>query len=175
MARRNRGEHGGSTLVEFTLVGIPMIFVLISTFEMARGMWTWQTLNFAVKEGTRYAGVHGQACATAPNTCTVTVAQIAQTVASAGVGLIPSQLSLTFISPSSSRTCRVTPSNVAGSCLADNTVWPEAPTNGPGNDIEIDAVFPFQSAISMFWPGAGPGMNVGLVNFGASSKETMHN
>ena len=48
---RSRGRTG-STLIEFTLVGIPLIFVLISTFEMARGMWNYQTLAYAVRAGT---------------------------------------------------------------------------------------------------------------------------
>jgi hypothetical protein len=38
-------------------------------------MWTYHTLAYAVKEGTRYASVHGKGCE-APNTCTKTVAQI---------------------------------------------------------------------------------------------------
>ena len=46
----------GSTLLEFTLVGIPVIFVLISTIEMARGMWMYHTLCHAVKEAARFAG-----------------------------------------------------------------------------------------------------------------------
>jgi Flp pilus assembly protein TadG len=50
---RNPKERGGTSLVEFTLVGIPMIFLLISTFEVARGMWEYHTLAYAVKEGTR--------------------------------------------------------------------------------------------------------------------------
>src|SRR5215471_18790761 len=56
--RRNR-QRGGSSLIEFTLVGIPIIFVLISTFEMSRGMWLYHTLAYAAREGTRYAIVHG--------------------------------------------------------------------------------------------------------------------
>jgi len=169
MFRRNRREHGGSTLVEFTLVGIPMIFLLVSTFEAARGMWIYHTLAYAVKEGTRYASVHGQTCSIAPNACTVTVAQVAQTVANASAGLLPGELTLTLTSTAGATTCTIT------NCLANNSTWPPAPGNVPGNDIQIDGVYPFQSAISMFWPGAGAGVGVGTVNFGASAKEGMHN
>ena len=55
-------------MLEFVLVGIPLIFVILSIFEIARGMWTYQTLAFAVREGTRYAIMHGKGCAS-PNTC----------------------------------------------------------------------------------------------------------
>ena len=77
MTRRRRGERGGSTLMEFVLVGIPIIFVLISTFEIARGMWAYQTLAYSVKRGLRYAIVHGWNCGQSGNTCNVTVGQIA--------------------------------------------------------------------------------------------------
>ena len=55
-------RRGGSSLIEFTLVGIPLIFVLLSTFEMARGMWLYHTLAYAARQGTRYAIVHGVNC-----------------------------------------------------------------------------------------------------------------
>ena len=169
MPHRNRRERGGSTLVEFTLVGIPMIFVLISTFEVARGMWEYHTLAYGVKEGTRYASVHGKTCEVAPNSCTVTVAQVARRVSDSAAGLLPTDLTLTFTSLSGTFSCTVT------NCLKNNSAWPPDPANQQGSDIEIDGVYPFQSAISMFWPGAGPGVTAATVNFPASSKETMAN
>lgn len=170
MVRRKRGEHGGPTLVEFTLVGIPMIFLLISTFEISRAMWTYHTLAYGVKEGTRYAAVHGATCATAPNTCTVTVGQVAQQVQNATAGLLASQMNLTFVSVGGSFSCTLS------SCLTNNTVWPAAPGNAFGSNIEIDATYPFQSAIAMFWPGAGSGVStMGTINFPASSQDTMKN
>src|SRR5882762_5274489 len=60
MTRRDRCR--GSNILEFTLVGIPLVFILISTFEMARGMWNYHVMAYAVKEGTRYASVHGNNC-----------------------------------------------------------------------------------------------------------------
>jgi Flp pilus assembly protein TadG len=170
MALRNRKEHGGTSLVEFTLVGIPMIFLLVSTFEISRGMWTYHTLAYGVKEGTRYAAVHGLTCATAPNTCTVTVAQVAQQVQNATAGLLSSQMNLTFTSLGGTFTCTL------ANCLTNNAVWPAAPGNAIGSNIEIDATYPFQSAIAMFWPGAGTGVStMGTINFPASSQDTMKN
>src|ERR1051325_6804549 len=96
MKRRRSGEHGGSSFLEFVLVGVPVIFVLFSTFEMARGMWSYHSLAYAVREGTRYAIVHGSDCASSPNSCTVTIANIASVIKKAGVGLDGSALSLTF-------------------------------------------------------------------------------
>ena len=172
MGRRDNKQRG-SAMIEFTLVGIPMMFILISTFEVARGMWTYQSLSYGVKEATRYASVHGQTCATAPNACTATVAQVVQKVLDSAGGLLSTDMNVTLTSPAGSISCA--PASTCVGSTPNNTVWPQAPTNGPGNNIEIDATYPFQSAISMFWPGAGSGVSVATVNFPASSREPMHN
>jgi len=155
----------GNALLEFTLVGIPMVFLMISTFEMARGMWIYHTLVNAVKTGARYASVHGQLCGTSPNTCTVTVAQVAAQVQNGGVGLDPTQLHLTFT------TQGVTPvSCVLSSCLGNSTPCPSPAGYSVGNTFQIDATYPFTSMISMFWPGSTSQGSIGTVNFPASSK-----
>jgi len=167
MTPNSGNRRRGSSTLEFTLVGIPLMFVLISTFEMARGMWNYHTIAYAVKEGTRFASVHGTNCATAPNTCTVTIGQVTQQIVNAGIGLPSNQLRLTFTSQSGAISC------FASACLSNATVWPQAPGNAVGSAIQIDATYPFTSAISMFWPGAGTGINFGTVTFPASSRETV--
>ncbi len=97
-ARRERG----SSILEFTLVGIPLIFVLISTAEIARGMWNYVKLAEAVKEGARFEAVHGRGCTSGGNTCGVTVAQVAQQVANHAIGLLPAQLNVALVSRSES-------------------------------------------------------------------------
>ena len=172
-ARRKNSQ--GSSLIEFTLVGIPLIFILISTFEMGRGMWAYGTLAAAVREGTRFAVVHGQDCATAPNNCQVTVAQIAQRIQNMGVGLLPDQLNFTLSSATRTVAC-----NPLQSCLANTTCFPTAAdcsgtvdfSATPGMPVTIDATYPFQSAIAMFWPGNAP-IVFGVHTFRASSRETI--
>jgi len=157
-------------MIEFTLVGIPLVFILISTFEVARGMWIYHTLAYAVKEGTRYASVHGETCTIAPNTCTVTVAQVVQHVLDQSSGLLPGQLNLTLTSVGSAQAC-----SPASSCQSIDTTWPPSPDSNLGNNITITGTYPFPSAISMFWPGAGPATSATFVTFSASSTETMQN
>ena len=161
----SKPREKGSTVVEFSLVGIPMLFLLVSIVEMARGMWTYHTLSHAVKEGTRFAMVHGENCTTAPNNCTVTLGQVAQRIRQAGVALDANLLSLTFTTPAGSTTC------LLRDCLTRPQTWPPAAGNAFGADIEISGVYPFQSAIAMFWPGAGSGVRVGSVNLPAASRE----
>ena len=92
MMTRNRER--GNTMLEFVLVGIPMIFLIISTVEIARGMWQYHTLAHAVRQAARFAIVKGQNCATAPNRCTVTIARVAQEIRNAGVGLNPGSFTI---------------------------------------------------------------------------------
>src|SRR2546423_10386853 len=166
IARRGK-RRAGSSVLEFTLIGIPIFFILISTFEMSRGMWNYHLLPYAVKDGTRFASLHGLNCSTFPNTCSVTVAQITRHILDAGAGLPANDLTLTFTSVGSVITC------VATSCLTDTSIWPPAAGGGVGSNVQIDGTYRFQSALAMFWPGAGAGVRFSSVNFPASSRETI--
>jgi len=161
--RSNRRR--GATALEFTLVGIPTIFVLISLFEAARGMWTYEMLAYAVREGTRYAAMHGQGCAS-PNACQVTVGQLASYVQTAGP-LIDPISTLTFTTASGSTI------NGAMSTLKTNTtIWPPAGANAPGQNVKISIKYPFQTILAIFWAGAGPPLNNSQTFYlGASSTE----
>jgi hypothetical protein len=165
--KRSRGACG----LEFTLVGIPLIFVLIGIFEMCRGMWQYHTLAYAVKEGSRYAVVHGQGCSIPPNSCNVTVSQIARMIRTAGVGLPPDSVTLTFKSSGGATiTCSLPSCDTAYAVGA----WPPATSNAPGQPIEISGVYQFHSAMAMFWPGnPGSSGSPSIVNLAADARESM--
>src|SRR6266853_2478538 len=99
-----RRKQRGQSMVEFTFVGIPLLFVLISIFEVSRGMWMYHTMAYAVKVGVRYAIVHGGNCGKNGNTCKVNLGpssdatSIAGVIRNAGVGLVPTTTLLTFTS-----------------------------------------------------------------------------
>ena len=59
---KKRRSRAGQAMVEFTFVGIPLMFTLISIFEVSRGMWIYHTLAYSVKNGVRFASVHGINC-----------------------------------------------------------------------------------------------------------------
>jgi Flp pilus assembly protein TadG len=166
MKRKRSSEHGGSTFLEFVLVGVPVIFVMFSTFEMARGMWSYHSLAYAVREGTRYAIVHGASCSTDPNSCTVTIGQIAGKIKTAGVGLDGSALDLTF-TPNTGSAITCTMNN----CLSNNTTWPPSSANSIGTPLTISANYPFRSGIAFFFPGSRPTGSFPAMNFPASSKD----
>jgi len=167
MSQRSRRRRGNS-LIEFTLVGIPLIFALISIFEIARGMWIYHTLAYAITEGTRFASVHGINCSTSPNSCSTTIAGIAGVIQYVGVGLQPDLLTLTFTTNSGTST-----SCTLQDCLANYTTanWPPANANLPGMDVVISASYPFSSAIAMFWPGTGRGVVFPTFQLPATSRE----
>lgn len=149
-------------MLEFVLVGIPMVFMLISISEMARGMWLYQTLAFATNETMRYAAVHGKDCG-GSNTCSITVETLAQMAAQYAIGLSPSSLNVTFTSASGSVVC-----NPLSSCYNITSLWPPSTDNALGSNISMSSSYQFHSALSMFWPGAAK-VSFGVFNLGAYS------
>jgi hypothetical protein len=145
-----------------------MIFILISIFEMARGMWTYQTLAYSVREGVRYAIMHGKGCAS-PNTCQVTIGNITGVIQSAGVGLDPNAVYVTF-TPASGSASTDTMTNQ----LASTTTWPPSGANTPGQTVAISAKYRFKTILAVFWAGAGRPLNdSGSFYLPASSSEAI--
>lgn len=161
-SQRTRGNAG----IEFTLAGIPLIFVLISTVEMARGMWTYNSLGHAAREGSRYASRVGENCSTLPNGCASSVSTVALRIQAAAVGVPTNDLNVTLTSPAGVLSC--SPVTV---CLEDESVWPPVGGNAVGAEITIGASYRFRPAIAMYWPGASGSSIFGSFLFEASSSE----
>jgi hypothetical protein len=167
--RRHR-RSGGNSLLEFTLVGIPIIFVLISTFQMSFAMWLYHTLAFAAREGTRYSIVHGINCSLNSNTYCITVSTIATVINNAAPGLDPNQMTVT-LTPSQGSAINDTLANLMSSSTYSATTWPPSGANAVGAPVQISVVYPFNSAISMFWPGTKPIGPRGRIYLPASSTD----
>jgi len=166
MSRRK--AQRGSTIVEFSLAGIAAIFLLISTFNLAMGMWNYHTLAFAVHEGTRYVAVRGKGCTQPGNSCSVSVGTIAQKIASLGIGL-PSNSVIVTLTTDSGVATSCSPLNT---CFSNTTIWPPSTNsdNKVGKSVTIAATYHFTSPILFFWPGNTP-QTVGQVWFPASSTQ----
>jgi Flp pilus assembly protein TadG len=172
MTGTRRRRSRGNSLLEFTLVGIPIIFVLISIFQMACGMWLYQTLAFSVREGTRYAIVHGANCSRNGNTYCVTVSGVASVISGAAQGLNPSQMTVT-LTPSQGSAITDTLDNLMNASTYSTTTWPPASANAVGEPVTISVVYPFNSGISMFWPGLRPVNSQGRFYLPASSTDVI--
>jgi hypothetical protein len=188
----------GATTIEMTLVGIPIIFLLISTFEISRGMWMYNTAATAVREGVRFASVHGFNCVNkppaVPNQCDVTANDIVQVIraglgnnlthslnygptgaGAAGLPLGTTSASTTLVTfnsgvaLSNSFTCKLDGTTLTGGCA---TRWPPDNDNAVKQIIQVSIQVPFPSALSMFWPGSKQAM-FSVVNLWASSSDTM--
>jgi len=164
-----RSRCGGQSLVEFTLVGIPLIFVLISVFEISRGMWMYHTLAYSVKAGVRYASVHGHNCdpAVNGNNCLVNMGpvsnqcngntSVADVIRCAAVGLDPAKTQIKFYTFTQGNAKTLQGSCFLDTCSGSATPFPPTGANQPGLDrIEIDITTPFNSALAMLWPGSSP-------------------
>lgn len=168
----------GATTVEMTLVGIPLIFTLISIFEISRGMWMYHTMAYAVKVGVRFASVHGLDCVNNPpsvlNDCSQSMAQIAAVIQNAGVGLPLSTTMLTFCAPAgTTETLCTGGTTCALNACSSSGYWPPKNLNGIGATIEIDMTLPFSSGIAMFWPGSRH-VNFATTQFIASSSDQIY-
>jgi hypothetical protein len=186
----NRQEQRGATTIEMTLVGIPLMFMLISTFEISRGMWMYNTAATAVREGVRFASVHGVNCVNVvpsiPNQCDITANDIVRVIrAGAGngsahglnygptgagaAGLPEATTIVTFKSASAAAFDCKLDGKSGGNCAAR---WPPDLDNGVKKVIQISIKVPFASALSMFWPGSKP-VEFSVVNLWASSSDTV--
>ena len=163
------GSERGNAMIEMTLVGIPLMFTLICIFEISRAMWIYNTMAHGVKDGVRFAVVHGETCVSRPpainNSCTVTVANIANRILQNGIGISPAETTLVFTPQTGTAiTCVMT------SCLSNGTQWPPTGSNTVGQRIQIKISAPFRTALGMLWPGARI-TSFAPFNVGASAAE----
>jgi hypothetical protein len=128
------------------------VFAIISTVELSRGMWIYETLAHAVEATTRDMAVKGTYCSTYVAGCSQTIGSYSHLFNRWAIGLDPGQLAVTFTSDSGAAvTC-----NPLSSCYNSNTAWPPSGDSLQNKQVYISATFPFQSAISMFAFGSKP-------------------
>jgi len=165
---RNKRRERGNTIVEFTLAGIPVVFLIYSTIQLGLAMWNYHTLAYAVHEGAHYAAVRGQGCTTGGNSCGTTVGALAQQIANAAIGIPSDKVNVT-LTTASGQTQQCAP---LSTCFSSSTAWPPATNsdNVPGKGVTVSAKYLFPSALAMFWPGAGVS-KVGVIALPATSTQ----
>lgn len=167
MTIRNRNQERGNSLIEFTLVGLGLVFVLICTFEMARGMWIYHTLSHVSKEATRFLIVHGVECQErASCLAEANLGTLAARVQYHGVGLLPNNLAIAVYRGQNQIVGSGGNGVLLSSLVGSATIWDT--TSITGNPVRVVVRYPFRSALALLWPGAGV-VNFSVVNLGASS------
>ena len=169
MSRRK--DRRGSAILEFAFTGVPLIFVWISTVQIALGMWHYHTMQYAVKATGSYLAEHGGDCAS-PNTCSITIESLASVMKTNAIGVPASALQMTFNTVSSSDhktvtntvSCTITNTTTpANGCDHNTTAWPPTGSNSAGSEFEIQAEFQWNPAMGMVAPGAGSAVSFSSV------------
>ncbi len=144
-------KQAGSAMVEFTMTGIPLMFIWISIVQMSIGMWNYHTLQYAIKQTGAYVAVHGGSSGYCrSNACRVQDA--ATVMAQYAVGIPQSAINMTFtpVSSSDHTTTYTATSCTLDSCLSNSTNFPNGYT-----EFEIKAEYQFKTALGMVAPGSG--------------------
>lgn len=149
MAVRNRRRRG-SAILEFALVGIPLIFVLASVFTMSFAMWNYHTLARAIQEAARNAALRGNGCLVGGNSCSITVDGISHGIAATAIGLAPANLNVDLTSSSGTVQC-----HPIASCYGNTSVWPPSDGGSVGSPITVSGAYAFPGTAILFWPGVG--------------------
>jgi hypothetical protein len=114
--------------------------------------------------------VHGVDCYLGSNSCGVNITNVATVMKTAGVGLLPTDLTVTFTSSAGSSETHTLQYWIDNGSAA----WPPTSpsgTNSVGQPITIAAKYPFRSALAMFWPGTRAQQGAGLMYLPASSTD----
>ena len=135
-------------MVEFAMVFFPMTLMLLGIFELGRAMWTYHSVSAAVKRATRYTVVRGSACSAESMGCAPSVADVAQAIRQASLGLEAQRFKVTLKAGSQTVQCET-----LSSCLSNFSNWPAAPNNSVGRMVTISGEYTFDTFLFSFWPG----------------------
>lgn len=178
MPKRNR--EAGNQALEFSIIGIPIIFLLFSIANMSLAMLTMHTIQEAVEQGGRYVVTRGSTCSSGSNSCSATVQQIAGVIATSAAGVNPAGLNVSLI-PATGTTVTCNPVSTClsscsgGTCSSGRTnTWPASGANSPGQDIIISADYNnLPSPIFMFWPGVSGSEKLSTTSFHAYTRQRL--
>ena len=109
-----RGE-GAQSLVEFAIM-LPLFLLLVTgIFDLARAVWQENSLAYAVREGTRYAIVHGSAgspivgpCSNCLNPVSNNLGNVVDAVTSNAIGVYNIDVTVDYPDGDNQRNHRVT-------------------------------------------------------------------
>lgn len=162
-----RTGRRGSSLIEFTLLGVPLLFLFTSVMACSIDMWQMYTLSYAVEQTARYAALHGSTCSSGSNTCTIARSDVATFFQKQAMALDASVTTMVINDGSGEVTC--TP---VSSCPSSTSRFPSVGHNSPVTPdlVTIKATYALVNPIFMFWPGGGA-VHAARFTVGATSTE----
>lgn len=140
------GGRGGNALIEFSLLGIPIIFITIAIVAMGLNMWEFHNLAYATEATARYISMHGVNC---QSTCSLTIQASANFFETQALALDPSVVKVVFTDGSGPTTC-----NPVNSCSTNTANFPSqsGAYNAVGGDITVSATYLLKNPIALYWP-----------------------
>jgi Flp pilus assembly protein TadG len=161
-----RNRRRGSTLLEFTLTGIPLMFLSLSVVECSIAMLEYDSMANAATVAARYAASHGATCALNGNTCTVTIGEVANLIANNSWIINTGNMTVTFTDNSGSTTCTLS------TCQTNTAQFPSSTggANSPPNPITIYVTHKITNPLPMFWPPSADSDDTGYT-LSANSKQ----
>lgn len=154
-------------MIEFTMVGIPVIFLTLSIIEMSLESWKFHSMAYAIQVAARYACQHGRTCTKNGNTCTIEVENVANMINAQAPSLDPSLLNVTLTTHGASVTC-----NPLNTCFTNTAQFPRTTDNGVGLPITITATYPMNNPLPMLWFGSA-GSSGSAFTLGATTLQTI--
>lgn len=146
---KRAGSRRGVAIVEFTMVGIAVIFVTASIIEMSIESWRYASMMYAIQVAGRYACQHGRTCGKNGNSCLIEVENVASMINTQAPSLDPAKLNVTLTTQSATVTC-----NPLNNCLTNTAQFPKSADNGVGLPITITATYPMLTPFPMAWFGS---------------------
>jgi hypothetical protein len=157
----------GIAFIEFTIVGVPIVFLTTSITEMSLESWNFHSMVYAIEVADRYACDHGRTCSKNGNTCTIRVQDVASLISHPAPGLDSSLMNVTLTTHSTSTNCL--PLNA---CFTNTTQFPSTTDNGVGLDIKISATCAMHNPVSMLWFGSA-GTAIGTFTVGTTTRQNI--
>jgi Flp pilus assembly protein TadG len=138
----------GSTLIEFTLTGLPIIFLGVSIAQCSIAMFEYESMSNAVTIAARYAANHGATCSANGNTCTIEIENVATLIANTAPIISPSKMTVSFTDNSGTTTCTLS------TCETNTAQFPSSTgnANAVGNGITITVSHKLTNPLPMYWP-----------------------
>jgi Flp pilus assembly protein TadG len=150
---RNRGmaREDGAALVELALSCTLLFSMLFGLMEMSLGLYTYNAVSNAARQGSRWAIVRGSTCnANTPNQCGAATGASVGTAGATQSNIQNYVASLGYLNISASDTT-VTWLSATTSGSPATTTWTACATmcNAPGNEVQVTVTYPF--ALNIPW------------------------
>jgi hypothetical protein len=133
-------------MLEFMLLGIPMLCVTTSIMCMALDAWQLWSLSYATDSTARYISMHGATCEQNGNNCAITTGQVAAYFENQASALSSGSVNVTLADSSGTTSC-----NPVSTCASGLAYFPASSANSVGSDITVQATYQLTNPIFMLW------------------------